>query len=178
MSDQSTLNAEVRLVEMTSRTTFQLDPETNEWQIVSSDKSVSEQFNEWANSRDMNPHGPCVITQNQFVESPTRLTTAYTLCAAVMTRKDQALLELSFREQTGRLLAAVSPPADAPSRPSAPPSAGATIPTAAGAVANAGAEQQFARPPVPLNTLGETSPQPPARLTLPSRPLPNPGVKQ
>lgn len=175
MADQPTLNAEVRLVEMTSRMTYEIDPESNEWKVVSKDKPVSEQFNEWANQRDMNPHGPCVITQNQFVESPTRVTIAYTLCASVMARKDQTLLELAYREQVGRLLSAATLPAGVPGGALAVSPAAPTLPTAAGAVTGA-AQPSLANARVEVDALGEKALDAPARITFPSKPLPNPGA--
>jgi hypothetical protein len=177
MVDQPTLNAEVRLVEMTSRMTYEMDPESNEWKIVSKDKPVTEQFNEWANQRDMNPHGSCVITQSQFVESPTRVTIAYTLCAAVMSRRDQTLLELAYREQIGRLLSAAALPAGPETQMARPPALSPKIPTAAGAVAGAG-QPSPASTPVQVHALGEEVPDVPERITFPAKPLPNPGVTQ
>lgn len=169
MSDPLSLNAQVRLIEMTSRTTYELDQNTNLWRIVSSEKSVTDQFNEWADQRDMNPHGTPSITQAQFVDSPERITIAFTLCVAVMPRKDQALLELAFREQTARLISANT----CTSADDSDGSVHNRVPTA-GTVAASNAESHIR--PVNIADLGDESPKYPGKSSLPSRTFPGPGA--
>jgi hypothetical protein len=171
------LNAEVRLVEMTARETWELDAQSNQWTVISRDKPVSEQFNEWADSRDMNPHGACSITTLQIQEAPNRITMLHVLCASVMSRRDQGMLELSYREQVERLLRGINSPGGG-----APGAAPGPLPTGQAAnAAPAGTPPVGGGiTPVKVDQLGDTAPVAPGAAegaaTFPAAPLPNPGA--
>ncbi len=115
---QGMIYPEIRVVEMHSRTTYALDEATNEWKIESSDVPVADKFNQWSDENDMNPFYTPTIKQSQYNETATRVVVAYSLCAAVIGRRDQALLELSLRHQMMQLTgvatqaASPSPPAE------------------------------------------------------------------
>ena len=94
---------EIRVIELHSRTVQVLDDNTNQWKVQSADQSVSEKFNAWADANDMNPFGTPTIKQTQIQETPTRVVIAYSLCASVISRQNQAVLELALRQQVEQM---------------------------------------------------------------------------
>jgi hypothetical protein len=98
------MHAEIRLIEMSSRTVWQLNEQNNQWEQISADPPVTYKFNALADERNVNPL-QATITQSQYSQAnPTRVTVVHVLCAAVITREAQAITELAYREQTQRLL--------------------------------------------------------------------------
>lgn len=111
MADLQEAHPEVRLIELRSREVYELD-ENNVWKEVSRDELVTDQFNKWAQDNDINPVGTPSITMHQTYQqigdNKSRAITTYTLCASVMTRRNQWLSELSYRAQVDRVVRTVA----------------------------------------------------------------------
>ncbi len=106
------VHVQTRCVEMTSKFVFDYDSKKGVWASVVNDTPVSEKFNAWADQHDMNPAMTPNITiheaketyQNDKGETIIRCTKTYLLCAAAITRVEQASLELSYRQQIAMLI--------------------------------------------------------------------------
>lgn len=104
----------IRLFQMVSRSVYEYNEETNEWVLVSRDEPVTEQFNKWAEENGVNP---CqhTITMRSYKEGD-RFVNETVLCVSVIGRKEQAMMELAYRQKVAELLSAAIGQDEAPSQ--------------------------------------------------------------
>lgn len=109
----------IRLFQMVSRSVYEYRSETNEWVLVSKDEPVTEQFNKWAEEQKVNP---CqhTITMRSYKEGD-RFINETVLCVSVIGRKEQAMMELAYRQKIAELLNAATEREEVPSQEMASP---------------------------------------------------------
>lgn len=104
------MQTQVRLIEMSSRWTYNWDAEKATWVETANDVKVSDKFNQWAAKNNVNPVSHFITVAHQYSNGDKTLTVIYTLSASVIDRAQQAQMELAYREQVAKLAMALPSP--------------------------------------------------------------------